>query len=72
MTPGAREAAIKRLEAVVSNPSTGPRAFRAAVKALAGLSRLNLQAIDTTLRAREQEELEERVTELERKSGGLR
>jgi hypothetical protein len=72
MSPEARVAAIKRLEAVVSNPETSRRAFHAAVKALAGLSRLNLQAIDTMLHAREQEELEERLVELEQKTACAR
>jgi hypothetical protein len=62
-----RAAAIRRLEDVVSNPDTKPRAFRAAVQSLASLSRLNLCLVETAIRAREHEELERRLTELEGK-----
>jgi len=63
----AKSAAVRRLEAVVSDPDAKPRAFDRAIKALASLSRVNLAAIDTGMRAKAQEELEERVAEIEAK-----
>jgi hypothetical protein len=70
MSPDARARALERLEHAVSSPETRPRAFHAAVKALASLSRLNLSVVETALRARHAEELQERVTSLESKQGG--
>src|SRR4051795_2201244 len=66
MDPAAKEAAVRRLEAVVMNPETKPRAFDHALKALISVGRLNLQAIGVGLNARAQEELAERVANLER------
>jgi hypothetical protein len=69
MSPEAKAMAIRRLERVVSNPETKPRAFYVALKALAGLSRINLQAVDTSIRAKASEEVDERLAEIEKKIG---
>jgi hypothetical protein len=66
LDPSAKAAAVRRLEEAVRNPATKPRAFHAALKALTSLSRINLQAIGTTINARAQEELAERMAEIER------
>lgn len=68
MSAEARSAAIARLERVVSNPETKPRAFHAALKALTSLSRLNLQVVDVSIRAKASEELEERLQALEERA----
>ena len=61
-----RQAMLARLGTLISDPTTKTRAFLAAAKTLIGLSRLNLVAIDVAIRARQQEDLDERLTELER------
>lgn len=65
MSSEAKEAAVKRLETVVMDPEAKPRAFDRALKALTSLGRLNLAAIETTMHAKAQEELEERVAAIE-------
>ena len=57
---------VARLGTLISGPTTKIRVFLAAAKTLIGLSRLNLVAIDVAIRARQQEDLDERLTELER------
>ncbi len=64
----ARAAMMARLEAVVLDPGSKPRAFYAAVKALAGLSRINLAAVDVAIRALQFEDLADRVAELEKRA----
>jgi hypothetical protein len=56
---------IRRSERVVSNPKSKPRAFRAAVKALTALSRLNLAAVEVAIRASQFEDMADRVAALE-------
>jgi hypothetical protein len=63
--PAAREAAVRRLEAVVRDPESKDRAFQRALKSLVSLGRLNLTAIGVGLSARSQEELEGRVRAIE-------
>ncbi len=74
MDADTRAAAIRRLEAVVTNPDTRPRAFHVALRALAGLSRINLEVVKTVIQAEAHEDLAVRLTELERmvksESGG--
>jgi hypothetical protein len=65
LDPDAKAAAVLRLEEWVRSPNTKPRAFYAAVKALMGLSRVNLTAVATALNARAQEELAERMAAIE-------
>jgi len=65
MSAEKREIAVKRLEEVVSNPASKPRAFQIALKALISLSRVNLQCVDVAIRARAAEEFDERLKELE-------
>jgi hypothetical protein len=65
MSPEAREAAVARLEAVVLDRSSKGRAFDRALRALTSLGRLNLAAVDVAMKARAQEELEERVAAVE-------
>jgi hypothetical protein len=57
MNATVRKKALKRLEADVSNPATRPRAFHAAFRALLSLSRTNLAVVETTIKARQAEEL---------------
>ena len=64
----ARIAMMRRLESVVSNPESKPRAFFAAAKALAALSRINLAAVDLAIRALQFEELADRVAALEERA----
>jgi hypothetical protein len=58
---------IHRLEDVVADPASRPRAFFTAVKAITALSRLNLAAVDVAIRAKQADELADRVDELERR-----
>lgn len=66
----AREAIMKRLTGAVQDPRTRLRAVTAVTKTLAALSRVNLASIDVALRARSQEELEERIAALEARLAG--
>src|SRR4051812_5392872 len=61
LSPEARAALIKRLEAIVCDPATRPRAFERASKALMGLSRINLSVVDVTIRAQQADDLADRV-----------
>jgi hypothetical protein len=70
MTPEARANLVKRLEEVVSNPETRPRAFHAATKALMTLSRINLTVVETALRANNEEDFNRRLASLEEKVKG--
>jgi hypothetical protein len=66
MNPEAKAVAIRRLEAVVMDPATKPRAFHVALRALATLSGLNLKVVETSIRAQHADELAGRIEELER------
>jgi hypothetical protein len=68
VSDGARSAMMRRLESVVSDPESKPRAFYAAVKALAALSRINLAAVDVAIRALQFEDLADRVAALEERA----
>ena len=57
---------VGRLERIVQNPDTGPRAFQAATKAILQISRINLTAVGTAIDAHEHDELVERVDQIER------
>jgi hypothetical protein len=59
---------MRRLERIVSDPESKPRAFFAAVKANAALARLNLAAVDVAIRARQFEDMAERVAALEQRA----
>jgi len=65
MSAEKRDVAIKRLEEVVSNPASKPRAFHIALKALTSLSRINLQCVDVAIRAQAAENFDARLKELE-------
>lgn len=67
MSEASKTAVLRRLNAVVQNPETKLRALLAASKVLASLSRLNLSAVDTALRAKTVEELEDRLKALEQR-----
>jgi hypothetical protein len=56
---------LERLAVVVSDRESRPRAFLAAARLLAGLSRANLAAVDTAIRAESREELRQRIDALE-------
>jgi hypothetical protein len=59
---------MRRLERIISDPESKPRAFFAAVKALAALSRINLAAVDVAIRAYQFEDLADRVAALEQRA----
>jgi hypothetical protein len=63
---------IERLERIISDPDSKPRAFFAAVKALTALSRINLAAVDVAIRAHQHEDLAERVAALEQRASEAR
>ena len=65
LSDDARRAMMLRLETIVSDPETKPRAFLAAVKAIAGLSRINLAAVNVAIRALQFQDLTERVAALD-------
>ncbi len=67
--PEARRAMLDRLAGVVADPEARPRAFIAAARLLAGLSRANLTAVDTTIRAEAHEDLCGRLEALEARLG---
>jgi hypothetical protein len=60
---------LARLAEIVQNPTTPPRPFHAAVKAIGMLSRINLSAVDVAIRAHQHEELTVRLDELEKRVG---
>ena len=60
-----RRAMLARLGTLISDPTTKTRAFLAAAKMLTALSRINLSAVDTAIRAEIHGDLEERVANLE-------
>jgi hypothetical protein len=66
MSPEAKAAAVRRLEAVIMDPATKPRAFHVALRALATLSGLNLRVVETSIKAQHADELAGRIEELER------
>jgi hypothetical protein len=64
---------IERLFKIAMNPKANSRAVTAAARAIFVASKINLESVDATLGAREHEELEGRLTELEQrvlKKGG--
>ena len=63
-----RQAIVERLGMVVADPEAKLRAFLAASKTLAGLSRFNLTVVDVAIRAEVHQDLGERVVELERRT----
>jgi hypothetical protein len=56
---------VDRLGAVVTDPRAKLRAVLAASKALIGLSRVNLSAVDVAIRARSAEDVVERLQDME-------
>jgi hypothetical protein len=69
MSPEKRAVAVKRLEEVISNPASKPRSFYIALKALTSLSRINLQCVDTAIRAQAAEDFDERIKAIEERIG---
>jgi hypothetical protein len=61
----ARDAAVKMLEDIMVDPASSKRAKRYVIKTFASLSRINLAAIDTALRAQAQEDIDVRLREIE-------
>jgi hypothetical protein len=60
---------IDRLAGIVSNPGASPREATAAARAILAASKINVDLIGATIKAREHEELATRVSELEARSG---
>lgn len=65
MSPEKRDAAVKRLEEIVSNPATKLRSFHIALRALTSLSRINLQCVSTAIAAQAAQDFDERLKQLE-------
>ncbi len=63
-----RRPLIERLYEIVEDTASSPREVTSAAKAILAASKLNLEAIAATMKAREHEELIQRVAELERHS----
>jgi hypothetical protein len=57
--------ALKRAEETLDDPNANPRSVAAATRALLSATQTNLSSIDVALRAKHQEELTERLKELE-------
>ena len=63
-----RKPLIERLAEIVEDTASSPREVISAAKAILSASKLNLENITATIKAREHEDLVERVAELERRS----
>ncbi len=63
-----RKPLVERLAEIVEDTASSPREVISAAKAILSASKLNLETITATIKAREHEELIERVAELERRS----
>ena len=59
---------IDRLYEIVKDTGSSPREVTSAAKAILSASKLNLESITATMKAREHEELIERMEELERRT----
>jgi hypothetical protein len=57
--------AMKRMGQILKDDKAGDRSWVAATRSVISMTGANLQSIDTALRARQQEELDERLQELE-------
>jgi hypothetical protein len=66
--PGSlRQPLVERLSEIVRDPETPPREVLSAVSAILTASKINLANIALSIKVQTHEELEERMTELERK-----
>jgi hypothetical protein len=63
-----RRPLIERLGQIVQDPEAGPREVTAAARAILSASKINLENISVTIKAREHEDLEGRIMELERRT----
>jgi hypothetical protein len=63
-----RRPLIERLYEIIQDTESSPREVTSAAKAILTASKLNLETITATMKAREHEELIERLAELERRS----
>ncbi len=61
---------IQRLAAIVQDQEAGNREVLAAAGGLLAASKINLANIATTMKVQEREELEQRMTRIERKLEG--
>jgi len=57
---------IERLGRIVDDAGSGPREVTSAAKAILTASKINLQNITVSIKAHEHDELEDRMTEIER------
>ena len=57
---------IDRLAGIVTDPETSPREATAAARAILSASKINVELIGATIKAREHEELAARLAEVER------
>jgi hypothetical protein len=67
-----RRPLVARLAGIVQDPDASPREATAAARAILLASRINLDAVAATIRAREHEELAERIVALEERIDGQR
>jgi hypothetical protein len=60
---------VGRLSRIICDPNTPHREVLSAVSAIMTASKINLANIDLTIKVQQHEELERRITELERRLG---
>ena len=65
-----RKPLIERLNEIVQDTDSSPREVTSAAKAILSASKINLDGITSAIKAREHEELVQRVEELEQRVGG--
>jgi len=63
--PGLRTSLVDQLGQIVKDPNAGPRDVISAAKALLSASKINLESVSVTIKAREHEELEDNMREIE-------
>jgi len=64
--PALRTSLVNELGKIVQDSHAGNRDVISAAKALLSASKINLQSVSVTIKARNEEELEVRMTEIER------
>ena len=64
--PALRTSLVDQLGQIVQDSNAGPRDVISAAKALLSASKVNLQSVSVTIKAQLHEELEDRMTEIER------
>jgi len=65
--PALRTSLVDQLGQIVRDPRAGPRDVITAAKALLAASKINLQSVSVTIKAQVHEELEDQMTDIERR-----